>query len=100
MVDEMSLGLAPVVVQRLLPRLSKIAHTTGCGVLLVEQHVQQALAVADRGYVLAHGDLVAEGDAQHLRKNRALLESTYLGQESLEALPPEPSVDPTAEDAR
>ena len=44
-VDEMSLGLAPIIVQGMLPVLPKIAAETGCGVLLVEQHVQQALQV-------------------------------------------------------
>jgi branched-chain amino acid transport system ATP-binding protein len=91
MVDEMSLGLAPVVVQRLLPRLRRIAQETGCGVLLVEQHVQQALAVADRAYVLAHGQLRIEGLAADLRKDRTLLESSYLGQEGLEPVDQNPT---------
>ena len=79
MVDEMSLGLAPVIVERLLPVLREIADQTGAGVLLVEQHVQLALEVADRAYVLNHGDLVLEGDAKHLAANRHLLEASYMG---------------------
>src|SRR5690606_34780245 len=57
LVDEMSLGLAPLIVERLLRMLEELAHGTGCAVLLVEQHVEQALAVADRGYVLNRGEI-------------------------------------------
>jgi branched-chain amino acid transport system ATP-binding protein len=79
MVDEMSLGLAPIIVERLLPVLRTVADETGAGVLLVEQHVDLALEIADRAYVLSHGDLVLQNDAAYLRANRELLESSYLG---------------------
>jgi branched-chain amino acid transport system ATP-binding protein len=79
MVDEMSLGLAPIIVERLLPVLREIASKTGTGILLVEQHVHLALEVADRAYVLSHGNLAVEGTAAHLRENSHLLESSYLG---------------------
>jgi len=79
MVDEMSLGLAPIIVERLLPILRQIADETGAGVLLVEQHVHMALQVADRAYVMSHGELVIEGDAASLRNDRSLIEASYLG---------------------
>lgn len=80
MVDEMSLGLAPIIVERLLPILRQIANESGAGVLLVEQHVHMALEVADRAYVLSHGELVMEGDAAELAKDRSLIEASYLGE--------------------
>ena len=78
-VDEMSLGLAPVVVERLQPVLRQAADAFGTGVLVVEQHVAVALDVAERAYVLAQGRLVLEGRTADLRSRRDLLMACYLG---------------------
>lgn len=79
MVDEMSLGLAPVVVESLLPILRTAADDIGTAVVIVEQHVHMALGIADRAYVLSHGELVVSGSAEQLAQRADLLESSYLG---------------------
>ncbi len=79
LIDEMSLGLAPVVVERLLPVLRRVADELRTAVLLVEQHVALALEIADRGYVMAHGRLILESPAARLRSRRDLLKACYLG---------------------
>jgi branched-chain amino acid transport system ATP-binding protein len=79
LVDEMSLGLAPVIVERLLPILRRVAEELDAAVLFVEQHVPLALEIADRAYVLSHGRLVLEGAAADLRGRHDLLRSSYLG---------------------
>ena len=80
LVDEMSLGLAPVIVERLIPILRRAADELGASVLFVEQHVALALDVADRAYVLTHGRIRLEGAAAELRERRELLAASYLGE--------------------
>jgi branched-chain amino acid transport system ATP-binding protein len=80
MLDEMSLGLAPVIVDRLLPAVREAAASYGTAVLLVEQHVHLALKIADRGYILSHGELAASGTARQLSQDGALLAASYLGE--------------------
>jgi branched-chain amino acid transport system ATP-binding protein len=79
LVDELSLGLAPKVVGRLLTALRTAADQIGTGVLLVEQQVERALQIADRGHVLVHGSIELSGSAAELLTQRAVVEATYLG---------------------
>lgn len=81
LIDELSLGLAPVIVERLLPTVRRVAEETGAGVLLVEQHVQLALEIAHRGYVMSRGEIVLERPVEELRQDRGLLIASYLGEE-------------------
>lgn len=77
MIDEMSLGLAPAIVDQLLDVLVEI-RGQGVTVLLVEQDVVSALRVADRGYVLESGAIVREGSARELADDPEV-QRAYLG---------------------
>jgi sulfate-transporting ATPase len=77
LVDELSLGLAPLVVRRLLQAV-RAAADRGVGVLLVEQHAADALDIADRIVVLRHGVVVLTGSTDELRDDLGGLESAYL----------------------
>ncbi len=76
-IDELSLGLAPVVVQRLIPTIRGVAES-GIGVLLIEQFASLALGLANRAYVMEGGRIQYAGSAQELRENSKLLHSAYL----------------------
>jgi branched-chain amino acid transport system ATP-binding protein len=76
--DELSLGLAPIVVTTLLQAVRDAATERGVGVLLVEQHVRQALKVADRVYVMERGHLALTGTAAEVAGQLDKIESVYL----------------------
>lgn len=78
LVDELSLGLAPIVAQSLLPAV-RAAAQAGAGVVLVEQHVDLALEVADRVLVLVRGRLELDEPAAAMRRDVARIERAYLG---------------------
>jgi branched-chain amino acid transport system ATP-binding protein len=77
LVDELSLGLAPVVVKRLVPTL-EAAAAGGVGVLLIEQFAHVALGLAENAYVSESGRIRYEGPAQKLKDEPELLHSAYL----------------------
>jgi branched-chain amino acid transport system ATP-binding protein len=77
MIDELSLGLAPKLVEQILDRLTGLTES-GTSVLLVEQDVDAALETASRGYVLENGRIIASGDSESLRSDPRIREA-YLG---------------------
>jgi branched-chain amino acid transport system ATP-binding protein len=78
LVDELSLGLAPVIVKRLLQTVRAVADEHDTGILLVEQHVRQALLIADRVYVMQRGRIVMSGTGEEVHGRIDEIEATYL----------------------
>jgi branched-chain amino acid transport system ATP-binding protein len=78
LIDEMSMGLAPVVVESLMPVIRQVADEHGASVIMVEQHVQLALDVADDALVMVHGNVVLSGSAENFRNDTSVVESAYM----------------------
>ncbi|MCU0476293.1 MAG: ABC transporter ATP-binding protein [Anaerolineae bacterium] len=78
MLDEPSLGLAPMLVAEIFEIVQQIRREAGVGVLLVEQNARAALGIADHGYVMENGRIVLDGPAAQLRENEDIKEF-YLG---------------------
>jgi branched-chain amino acid transport system ATP-binding protein len=78
LIDELSLGLAPLLVQHLFKTLRQLYESTEIAIVLVEQNVRAALELADRGYVIENGRIVAEGEAQDLL-SRKDIKDAYFG---------------------
>ena len=86
LVDELSLGLAPLVVKRLVPTLESVAES-GVGVLLIEQFAHLALSLANTAYVLEGGRIRYEGTAKELESRPEVLRSAYLeGERAIERI--------------
>jgi branched-chain amino acid transport system ATP-binding protein len=77
LIDELSLGLAPVIVKRLIPTIRTVAES-GVGVLLIEQFATVALGLANRAHVMDRGRIRFSGAASELRARPELLQSSYL----------------------
>jgi branched-chain amino acid transport system ATP-binding protein len=78
LVDEPSVGLAPILVSSTISRIKELKERTGLTVLMAEQNFHQAIRIADRGYIIVHGEIVFEGGVQALEQNE-LVKNYYLG---------------------
>jgi branched-chain amino acid transport system ATP-binding protein len=81
LVDELSLGLAPMIVQALIPTLSQLARDSGMALVLVEQHFELARALSTNPLVMNHGNVVASGPAAAWLADPSTLEAAYFGEQ-------------------
>jgi branched-chain amino acid transport system ATP-binding protein len=77
-VDEPSVGLAPILVSQTITKIKELKERHGLTVLMAEQNFHQAIRIADRGYIIVHGEIVFEGNVGQLEQN-ALVKNYYLG---------------------
>jgi branched-chain amino acid transport system ATP-binding protein len=77
-VDEPSVGLAPILVSQTITKIKELKERHGLTVLMAEQNFHQAIRIADRGYIIVHGEIVFEGNVGELEQN-ALVKNYYLG---------------------
>jgi branched-chain amino acid transport system ATP-binding protein len=78
LVDEPSVGLAPILVSHTITKIKELKERYGLTVLMAEQNFHQAIRIADRGYIIVHGEIVFEGGVAALEQND-LVKSYYLG---------------------
>jgi branched-chain amino acid transport system ATP-binding protein len=78
LIDEMSMGLAPLAVESLMPVIRRVADEHGAAVIMVEQHIHLALEVADEAMVLVHGAVALRGPAATLRNDTRAVEAAYM----------------------
>jgi branched-chain amino acid transport system ATP-binding protein len=78
LVDEPSVGLAPILVSHTITKIKELKESYGLTVLMAEQNFHQAIRIADRGYIIVHGEIVFQGGVAELEKNE-LVRSYYLG---------------------
>ena len=78
LVDEPSVGLAPILVSHTITKIKELKEQYGLTVLMAEQNFHQAIRIADRGYIIVHGDIVFGGGVRELEQNE-LVRSYYLG---------------------
>jgi branched-chain amino acid transport system ATP-binding protein len=79
LVDEPSVGLSPLLVQHTITTIKDMKERLGLSVLMAEQNFQQAIRIADRGYIIVHGEIVFEGKDVNALQDNDLVKSLYLG---------------------
>lgn len=79
LVDEPSVGLSPLLVSQTITQIGALQKNAGLTVLMAEQNFQQAVRIADRGYIIVHGEIVFEGKSVEELRNNDLVKSYYLG---------------------
>jgi branched-chain amino acid transport system ATP-binding protein len=79
LIDEPSVGLAPVLVSRTIDKIKELKESYNLTVLMAEQNFPQALRIADRGYVIVHGQIAFEGRSADELNNNELIRKFYLG---------------------
>ena len=85
LVDELSLGLAPILAERLLGTIRSLVSERGLSALIVEQHVARVLSMADSALALSRGRVAVSGPAASLRNNAELLRRSYMGDAPFES---------------
>ncbi|HEX9396000.1 MAG TPA: ABC transporter ATP-binding protein [Burkholderiales bacterium] len=79
LVDEPSVGLAPILVSHTITKIKELKERYGLTVLMAEQNFHQAIRIADRGYIIVHGEIVFEGKSVGELEQNPLVKSYYLG---------------------
>ncbi|HXQ68290.1 MAG TPA: ABC transporter ATP-binding protein [Alphaproteobacteria bacterium] len=79
LIDEPSVGLAPLLVQHVIEKIKELKEHHGLTVLMAEQNFSQAIRIADRGYVIVHGKIAFEGRSTEELSNNELIRQFYLG---------------------
>ena len=79
LIDEPSVGLAPVMVKRTIEKIKELKEEKRLTVLMAEQNFHQALTIADRGYVIVHGQIVFAGNSAGELNDNELIRKFYMG---------------------
>jgi branched-chain amino acid transport system ATP-binding protein len=79
LIDEPSVGLAPILVNRMIAKIKELKEARNLTVLMAEQNFNQAIKIADRGYIIVHGEIAFEGRSAAELKNNDLVKQYYLG---------------------